>query len=213
MVGPARRRQAIEHILDLGTCSARQACQSFGLSRSALYRPLKPNGELEELLLRRIFELSLDYPTFEYRSVMAMLCRKGWRISFKKVQRLRREEGLAAKANRAKKTRRGSSTATPAQAEAEAVNDVWCWCFIHDVTEDGRSIRILSILDEYSRFCVELKASRSLKAKDAVKLLKKASSKYGAPKCIRSDNGPEYVAKAIGTWLKKPIYRASIYSR
>ena len=201
MVGPARRRQAIEHILDLGMCSARRACQWFGLSRSALYRPLKSNGELEELLLRRIFELSLEHPTYGYRFVTAMLRREGWRISFKKVQRLRRKEGLAAKANRAKKTRRGSSTATPAQAEA--VNDVWCWDFIHDVTEDGRSIRILSIVDEYSRFCVELKASRSLKAKDVVKLLKKAISKYGAPKRIRSDNGPEFVAKAIGTWLKK----------
>jgi transposase InsO family protein len=58
-------------------------------------------------------------------------------------------------------------------------------------------------VDEFSRFCVELKASRSLKAKDVVKLLKKAISKYGAPKRIRSDNGPEFVAKAIGTWLKK----------
>ncbi|MGK0241142.1 MAG: putative transposase [Candidatus Pelagisphaera sp.] len=57
---------------------------------------------------------------------------------------------------------------------AEEVNDVWCWDFIHDLTEDGRSIRILSIVDEYSRFCIELKAARSLKAKDVVKLLKKA---------------------------------------
>jgi|TARA_B110000305_G_scaffold195317_1_gene219769 putative transposase len=201
MVGPARRRQAIGHILGLGMCSARRACRWFGLSRSALYRPLKSNGELEELLLRRILELSLEHPTYGYRFVTAMLRREGWKISFKKVQRLRRKEGLAAMANTAKKTRRGSSTATP--VEAEAVNDVWCWDFIHDVTEDGRSIRILSIVDEYSRFCVELKASRSLKAEDVVKLLKKAIRKYGAPKRIRSDNGPEFVAKAIGTWLKK----------
>ena len=122
MVGPARRRQAIEHILELGMRSARRACRWFGLSRSALYRPLKSKGEIEELLLRRIFELSLGHPTYGYRFVTAMLRREGWRISFKKVQRLRRKEGLAA---RAKKTRRGFSTATPAQAEA--VNDVWCW--------------------------------------------------------------------------------------
>jgi len=201
MVGPARRRQAIEHVLSLGMCSARRACRFLGLSRSALYRPLKSSSELEELLLRRVIELSLEYPTYGYRFVTARLRREGWRISFKKVQRLRRKEGLAAKANTAKKTRRGSSSATPGRAEE--VNDVWCWDFIHDVTEDGRSIRILSIVDEYSRFCIELMAARSLKAKDVVKLLKKAIRKHGAPKRIRSDNGPEFVAEAIGAWLKK----------
>jgi len=154
MVGPARRRQAIEHILSLGMCSSRRACRWFGLSRSALYRPPKSDGELEALLLRRIVELSLEYPTYGYRFITAKLRKEGWRISFKKVQRLRRKEGLAAKANTARKTRRGTSSATP--AKAEAVNGVWCWDFIHDVTEDGRSIRILSIVDEYSRFCVEL---------------------------------------------------------
>ncbi|MDQ8185034.1 IS3 family transposase [Pelagicoccus sp. SDUM812002] len=176
MVGPARRRQAIEHILSLGMCSARRASRWIGLSRSALYRPLKSGGELEALLLRRIIELSLEYPTYGYRFDTAKLRKEGWRISFKKVQRLRRKEGLAAKANTSKKTRRGTSCATP--AGAEAVNDVWCWDFIHDVTEDGRSIRILSIVDEYSRFCVELRASRSLKAQDVVKLLEKPIAKY-----------------------------------
>ena len=182
-------------------CSARRACQFLGLSRSALYRPLKSNGELEELLLRRVIELSLEHPTYGYRFVTARLRREGWRISFKKVQRLRGKEGLAAKANTAKKTRRGSSSGAPGRSEL--VNDVWCWDFIHDVTEDGRSIRILNIVDEYSRFCIELKASRSFKAKDVVKLLKKAIGKYGAPKRIRSDNGPEFVAEAIGAWLRK----------
>ncbi|WP_309022158.1 IS3 family transposase [Pelagicoccus sp. SDUM812002] len=157
-------------------CSARRASRWIGLSRSALYRPLKSGGELEALLLRRIIELSLEYPTYGYRFDTAKLRKEGWRISFKKVQRLRRKEGLAAKANTSKKTRRGTSCATP--AGAEAVNDVWCWDFIHDVTEDGRSIRILSIVDEYSRFCVELRASRSLKAQDVVKLLEKPIAKY-----------------------------------
>lgn len=201
MVGPARRRQAIGHVLGLGMCSARRACQWLGLSRSSLYRPLKSSRELDELLLRRVVELSLEYPTYGYRFVTAMLRREGWTISFKKIQRLRRKEGLAAKANAAKKTRRGSSSGVP--GKSEGVNDVWCWDFIHDVTEDGHSIRILSIVDEYSRFCIELKASRSLKSADVVKLLKKAIRKYGAPNRIRSDNGPEFVAKAIGSWLRK----------
>ena len=201
MVGPLRKREAIERILSLGMCSVRRACQFLGLSRSALYRPLKSSGELEELLLRRVFELSLEYPTYGYRFITAKLRREGWRISFKKVQRLRRKEGLAAKANTAKKTRRGFSSGVA--GKAEGVNDVWCWDFIHDVTEDGRSIRILSIVDEHSRFCIELKAARSFKAKDVVKLLKKAIRKYGAPRRIRSDNGPEFVAEAIGDWLKK----------
>ena len=201
MVGPARRRQAIEHVLRLGMCSARRACEWLGLSRSALYRPLKTSRELEELLLRRVIELSLEYPTYGYRFITARLRREGWGISFKKIQRLRRREGLAAKANTAKKTRRGSSSGVA--GKSEGVNDVWCWDFIYDVTEDGRSIRILSIVDEHSRFCIELRVSRSLKAKDVVKLLKKAIRKYGAPNRIRSDNGPEFVAKAIGAWLRK----------
>lgn len=191
-------------------CSARRACQWLGLSRSAFYRPLKSGSELEEILLRRVIELSLSHPTDGYRFVTARLRREGWRISFKKVQRLRRKEGLAARANTKRKARRGRSRSNP--GKAERVNDVWCWDFIHDVTEDGRSMRILSVVDEYSRFCVELKASRSFKAKDVVKALDKAIGKYGVPNRIRSDNGPEFVAEAIGSWLNSSGI-SSVYIR
>lgn len=200
MVGPSHRRRAIEHVLSLGMCSARRACRFLGLSRSAFHRPPKSRGEVEELLLRRVIELSLEHPSYGYRFVTALLRREGWTVSFKKVQRLRRREGLAAKANAAKRTRRGRSSG--AGDRARGVNDAWCWDFIHDVTEDGRSIRILSIVDEYSRFCIELKASRSFKARDVLKALKKAIRRFGAPKRIRSDNGPEFVAEAISSWLK-----------
>jgi len=174
-------------------CSARRASRFLGLSRSALYRPLKFKSEIEELLPRRVIELSLERPTYGYLFVTARLRIEGWRISFKKVHCLGRKEGPAAKANTAKKTRRGSFIAKPGRAQE--VNDLWCRDFIHEVTEDGRSIRILSIVDEYSRFCIELKAARSLKPKDVLKLLKKAILKYGAPKRIRSENGPEFVAE------------------
>jgi transposase InsO family protein len=181
-------------------CSVRRACEWLGLSRSAYYRQPKSRGDRERLLLKRILELSHKHDAYGYRFITTLLRREGWTVSYKKVQRLRRKEGLGVIQRPRKKGRCGQSTGH--KQRASEVNEVWCWDFIHDVTEDGRSIRILSIVDEHSRFCIALEVRRSFTAKNVIKLLKQAIRQFGAPAFIRSDNGPELVAKAIQKWLR-----------
>lgn len=201
MVSSQHKRRAIEHLVTLGKCSVRRACQVIGLSRSSYHRKLKEFSEKETLLLKRLIELSLINPSYGYRFIHTLMCREGWRINHKKVQRLRRKEGLCCRAHQPKNKIKRSNAG--AKKRAQAVNDVWCWDFVHDVSEDGRSIRILSVVDEYSRYCIELKAQRSFGAQDVLACMEKAINRYGTPKQIRSDNGPEFIAKAIENWLKK----------
>ena len=200
MVSPLHRRNAIEHVLELGMCSVRRACEWLELSRSAYYRRPKCRSDRERLLLKRLLELSHEHPTYGYRFITQLLRREGWEVSYKKVQRLRRKEGLGVVRRTPKKRRCGSSRGQ--KSRATEANDVWCWDFINDVTEDGRSIRIFSVIDEYSRYCVVLESRRSFTAKDVIKVLKKAIRRLGAPKRIRSDNGPELIAQSIQRWLE-----------
>jgi putative transposase len=99
-----------------------------------------------------------------------------------------------------KSRRRGSSTTE--QRSATEPNDVWSWDFIFDTTEDGQTIKILSIVDEFSRFCIDLNVNRKISSSQVLEALDQACKRYGTPKCIRSDNGPEFVATAVQDWVK-----------
>jgi putative transposase len=155
MVSPLHKKRAVKHVVEKGMCSLRRACRYLGLSRSQYYREPKAAQEGEESLLKRLIELSLLFPRYGYRPVTHLLQREGLVINHKKVQRIRRKEGLGVKPAKPKSKRRGKSTAAP--ASAGKVNAVWCWDFIFDTTEDGRRLKIFSLVDEYSRFCLRLK--------------------------------------------------------
>ena len=131
----------------------RRACHYLGLIRSSyLYTPKSRRG-YELQLVDRIKELSKDNPTYGYRFITERLARDGWRVNRKKVQRIRRAEGLRGHQTKKKSRRRGGSTTAPRSAAIP--NDVWSWDFIFETTEDGQTIKILSIVDEFSRFCID----------------------------------------------------------
>jgi transposase InsO family protein len=201
MVSPEHKRRAVASVVEAGLCSLRRACRYLGLNRSSyFYRP-RSRADYEQLLLERIKELSGKHVTYGYRFITVLLRREGWRVNRKKVQRLRRAEGLQGQVAKKKKAKRGvSSMDTP--VSADQANDVWSWDFIFDTTEDGRSIKILSIVDEATRFCVDLNVSRKLGSKQVRAALDQACQIYGRPKCIRSDNGPEFIAGAIRDWVE-----------
>ena len=202
MVSPEHKRRAIASVVEAGLCSLRRACRYLGLSRSSyFYRP-RARGDYEQLLLERLKDLSGKHPTYGYRFITELLRREGWRVNRKKVQRLRRAEGLQGQVARKKKAKRGAST-MDAPVAAEQANDVWSWDFIFDTTEDGRSIKILSIVDEATRFCVDLNVSRKMGSKQVRAALDQACRVYGKPRCIRSDNGPEFVAQTIREWIQE----------
>ncbi|MFT5126617.1 MAG: putative transposase [Rhodothermales bacterium] len=130
----------------------------------------------------------------------ALLRQEGTIVNQKKVQRLWREEGLQVSQRRRHKRRTGGSSGLPTRAKT--VNHVWTWDFIQDRTEDGRALRILTVMDEFSRFNVGLHVARSITAEQVIEQLEEAIAAYGKPSFIRSDNGPEFVAKAISAHLQ-----------
>ena len=115
------------------------------------------------------------------------------------VQRLRRSEGLRVPPTRRKAARRGLSTGLPTRATRRG--QVWTWDFVSDATVRGGALRMLTILDEYTRECHVLRADRALRAADVLAWLERAIEEHGAPQYLRSDNGPEFIAKEVQRWL------------
>lgn len=200
MVGPTARRQAVRYLLDRGACSQRRACRLVGWPRS-VYRREPQRPQQDRALRQELHRLAGQHPRYGYRRIPALLRRAGWVVNHKQVQRLWREEGLKVPTRPAHKRPRGQSTAWPTRAEQ--VNHVWTWDFIHDTTTDGRALRILSVLDEFSRTAVCLQVARSQPAQAVIRHLAQAMAEYGRPGYLRSDNGPEFIAHAVAAHLQQ----------
>jgi transposase InsO family protein len=148
-----------------------------------------------------MLELVREHPRFGYRRIWALLRREGWRVNRKRVYRLWRQQGLKVPRRKKKKRRLGQKENGCTRRRALARNHVWAWDFIHDRTADGRPLKWLSVVDEYTRECVGLEVARSMSARRVTELLAEMIRERGAPVHIRSDNGPEFIAQAIRRWL------------
>jgi putative transposase len=148
-----------------------------------------------------MLELVREHPRFGYRRIWALLRREGWRVNRKRVYRLWRQQGLKVPRRKKKKRRLGQKENGCTRRRALARNHVWAWDFIHDRTADGRPLKWLSVVDEYTRECVGLEVARSLSARRVTELLAEMIRERGAPVHIRSDNGPEFIAHEIRRWL------------
>lgn len=179
----------------------RRACRYLRLSRSASQYLPKQAQEGVQATVHRILWFSRKYPRYGYRRIRALLDREGWKVSRKFVQRIRRLEGPGVKGKRPKQRREGHSTATPTRAKQ--LNEVWSWDFVHDRTDDGTSLKMLTLMDEHSRQCLAIKVDRRFRAKDVVNALAEVMARRGVPKYIRSDNGSEFIAKEVQQWLKE----------
>lgn len=207
-VSPAHRREFAHQAVLAGLCSQRAACRILRLSRST-YRYLgRAPTTSEKQLRQRLMALSTEYPRYGYRRIAALLRREGWRVGKRQIRRLRREEGLRVPPTKRKLIRRGNSTGLPTTATHR--NHVWTWDFIADATVRGGALKMLTVLDEYTRECHVLWADRALKAADVLEWLQKAIAEHGAPGFLRSDNGSEFIARIVQRWLKangiKTIY-------
>ena len=179
----------------------RRACRYLKLSRSAgQYRPKEALKQVQATV-KRIVWLSRKYPRYGYRRIRALLDSEGWKVSRKFVQRIRKFEGLGVKGKRPKQRRQGHSTAAPTRATQ--LNEVWCWDFVHDRTDDGASLKMLTLIDEYSRQCLAIKVDRKLRSQDVLNALAEVMARRGVPKYIRSDNGSEFIAKELQEWFKE----------
>ena len=162
MVSPAQKKQAVEHVIGQGLCSVRRACHYLGLHRSTYrYRPRQPLPQQIQLY-QRIVALSWHYPRYGYRRIRALLAQEGWLVSRKQVQRIRRKEGLKVRPKPQRLRRQGVSTGLPTQATHR--NHVWTWDFIFDRTDKGSTLKMLTMLDEYTRQCLAIRVERQIRS-------------------------------------------------
>jgi transposase InsO family protein len=172
----------------------------MGLARSSYYRAGCLSAQSRHAR-RQIVALSEKHPRYGYRRITALLRREGMEINAKRVQRVRRQEALQVSKKQRRMKRLGLSTAE--RQRAAQINDVWSWDFVEDQTENGSRFRILTLLDEHTRRCLAVHAGWSIRAVDVITVVEAAFERYGRPRHLRSDNGPEFIAYAIQDWLKE----------
>ncbi len=148
-------------------------------------------------------ELRRANPRYGYRRIWRELVKQGWRVNQKRVHRLWKEAGWQIRQKAKKRRRLGSSENACALKRAERRNHVWSYDFVHDRTEDGRQLKFLPVMDEYTREGLAIEVDRSITGEDVVDVLAYLFEVHGEPDYIRSDNGPEFVAKAVREWLEK----------
>lgn len=155
----------------------------------------------EKRLTKAIYDVKRQWPRFGYRRVTAMLKRDGWRVNTKRVHRICRQEGLQVRRVQRKRHRLGTIDGGVTRLEATHRNHVWAYDFVHDRTEDGRRLKILTIVDEFTRESLAIEVGRSIKSRTLIEVLRELAQIRGLPNHIRSDNGPEFVARAVRQWL------------
>ena len=165
------------------------------------YEPAEADDE--KPLVKRTRELSARHPRYGYRRIWALLRSEGFRINRKRVHRLWRREGLKVPGKQRKRRRLGGGANACFRRKAESKNAVWSYDFVMDQTHDGKRLKMLPVVDEFTRECLAIEVERSMTAKDVVATLRYLFEVRGVPQFIRSDNGPEFIAGAVKQWLKE----------
>jgi putative transposase len=181
--------------------SERWACRVVGQHRSTQRYELKL-AEDEAALRQRLREISRERPRWGYRRAHHRLREEGWEVNRKRVQRLWREEGLRVPVRRRKRRRLGDSTVPAERLRAERPNQVWALDFQHDQTADGCGVRLLNVVDEFTREALQMLVERGIDADKTVATLERLVAKRGAPEHLRMDNGSELTAHALPDWCR-----------
>ena len=191
MNGAAARREAVAFMARRGL-SQRRACGLLGISR----RWLKYEGERGkgDPILPRLKDLASRHPRYGYRRLHVLLRRDGHEVNVKRVRRLCVLHGLKLSRRRRRK-RRGVGTGVPCRAEYP--DHVWAYDFVHDACQDGRRLKVLTVEDEFTRRCLTIEVERRMPASAVCRVLLRLFDEHGTPAFIRSDNGPEFIAKAL----------------
>jgi len=180
--------------------SERFACRVLGQHRST-QRKIQRKPDDEAALTADITALAIQYGRYGYRRIAAMLSDQGWVVNVKRVERIWRREGLKVPARQPKRGRLWLHDGSCIRLRPEHPNHVWSYDFVEDRTHDGRKYRMLNVIDEFTRECIAIRVSRKLKAVDVIDVLSDLFILRGIPTHIRSDNGPEFIAKALREWI------------
>jgi putative transposase len=196
MVSAPLRRQQVAYVHHRGL-SVRQACALLSVARSALHYESRLKGR-DAPVLSAMRALAARYPRYGYRRIQVLLAREGHAMGADRAHRLWRQAGLQVPR---KRPRRRLATHRPRPLAPEGANQVWAYDFIFDACANGQSLKCLTVIDEYTRECLAIDVAGSIRSGRVIEVLSKLVSVHGAPRCLRSDNGPEFVSRAILRWL------------
>jgi transposase InsO family protein len=180
--------------------SERRACAALGQHRST-QRKVPRGREDAERLTADVVELARQYGRYGYRKIAALLRNAGWLVSDTRVERVWRREGLKVPQKQPKRGRLWLANGSCIRLRTEHPNHVWSYDFVEDRTHDGRKYRMLNVIDEFTHECLAVRINRKLKAIDGIDVLSDLFILRGVPGHIRSDNGPEFIAKALQDWI------------
>jgi len=182
--------------------SERRACRVLSQSRGTQRHEKKVPGD-EPLLVKDMTRLATEYGRYGYRRITAMLRREGWLVNRKRIERLWRREGLKVPKKQPKRSRLWLNDGSCVRLRPLRRDHVWSYDFVMVRTSEGRPVRILVIIDEYTRECLKMVTARRLSSRDVLEALWDLFLERGLPAHIRSDNGPEFAARAVREWLTK----------
>ena len=198
MVGTLSRIAAVRHIQADHELSERTSCESVSISRSTVHYLPKAKAD-EDALRERIRCLAHENRRYGCMRITALLRREGIHVNKKRVHRIWKEEGLGLKSKRPKRRQYGPKGEV--KKKAECPNDVWSWDFMHDRTENGRRIKMLNIVDEFTREALVMRVDARIDSLDVLQTIQMLCGVRGMPKHLRSDNGGEFIANVVREWL------------
>ncbi|MGB8725939.1 MAG: IS3 family transposase, partial [Candidatus Sulfotelmatobacter sp.] len=202
LLSPERRRCAVEHAREEYEVSERRACRVVRQWRGTQrYLPLRRTDE--DQLTQAILDLAVKYGRYGYRRITALLQDAGWPVGKDRVQRIWRREGLKVPQKQRPRGRLWLGDGSCVRLRPERANHVWSYDFVKAMTHDGRALRILVVIDEYTRECLALRVARRLGSLQVIDTLADVMLVRGIPEHIRSDNGPEFIAEELRKWLGK----------
>jgi putative transposase len=182
--------------------SERRACQVLRQPR-ATQRYLPQVRDDEGPLTRRIVELTAAYGRYGTPRITALLNHEGWRVNHKRVERIWRQSGLKVPRRQPKRGRLWLNDGSCVRLRPERKDHVWAYDFVTCWTHDCRPLKLLTLVDEYTRECLAIDVARRLRSDDVLERLAWLFATRGVPEHLRSDNGPEFTAKAVRDWLKR----------
>ncbi len=181
--------------------SERRACRAIGQIRSTQRYQSLPN-QVQEKLESRVIELATEYGRYGYRQVTDLLNMEGWSVGKDRVFSIWQREGLKVPQKQPKRSRLWLADGSCIRLRPEFKNHVWSYDFVSEQTHDGRKFKILNIIDEFTRECLASHVARRIRSQDVILILADLFLKHGIPKHIRSDNGPEFIAKKLVAWIR-----------
>jgi len=192
----------VKQVCKVLAVSERRACTVLNQARKTQRRIILIKDE-EARLVERIIGLAIQYGRYGYRRITAMLRQEGWQVNHKRVERIWRREGLKVPKKQPKRRRLWLNDGSCIRLRPQFKDHVWSYDFVIARTADGRAFRILNIIDEYTRECLTMLVKRRITSQDVIDQLFELIIFRGIPEHVRSDNGPEFTAKAVRRWLNR----------